>query len=109
MNTAQTGTNRQRALAHRSFKNHPHAHGSLVKWQGRSKNQALFNGIPCFNYSECGQVSVCEKLGRALCRACADKVSGREFPMQVQPVTFKDKCLDTLQKFRAAKLAADYN
>jgi hypothetical protein len=33
---------------------------------------------PC----DCGREAVCEKAGRTVCRQCADRLTGREFPLR---------------------------
>lgn len=37
---------------------------------------------PCFHYSTCRSVAELEKNGKSLCRRCATRVSGREYPLR---------------------------
>jgi hypothetical protein len=37
---------------------------------------------PCFNFALCGARAALEKRGRAVCRACAAKLAGREYPLR---------------------------
>lgn len=38
---------------------------------------------PCFYFDSCGQISSVCKNGKSLCRKCADRVSGVEYPLRV--------------------------
>jgi hypothetical protein len=37
---------------------------------------------PCFHFSSCRQNATVEKSGKSLCRSCADRLEGREYPLR---------------------------
>jgi hypothetical protein len=38
---------------------------------------------PCFFWNLCQRRAALEKAGRAVCRACADRLCGREYPLRL--------------------------
>gem|GEM_PF-6965706 len=37
---------------------------------------------PCFYHAICNGIAVVDKGGKSLCRTCADKTKGQEFPLR---------------------------
>lgn len=46
------------------------------------RHEPLSPERPCFFHQQCRRQAQLEKQGKALCRACADKVNGIEYPLR---------------------------
>jgi len=53
---------------------------------------------PCFYWNRCGQRAVIEKAGRSICRHCAEKLRGAEYPL-------RNPCAESL--YASSRLAAE--
>jgi len=53
---------------------------------------------PCFYWNHCGQRATIEKGGRSVCRHCADKLRGAEYPL-------RNPCAESL--YASSQLAAE--